>query len=111
MIIMPDASSKAPSLSKVDEDSFKDESDGNSTSGLSTSTGGKKENEEGQVLETRCLHRSRCTVLVLLTVVAAVAGALTFVLSTEGNEVDFESRVRNECFQCQTRCETIFNFH
>ena len=68
--------------------------DGNSTSGLSTSTGGKKENED-QVLETRCLSRSRILVLALLTVVAAIAGALTFVVSTDGNEDDFENRVSN----------------
>jgi hypothetical protein len=109
-MIMPDDSSKAPSLSKVDEDSMKDGSDGHdSTSGLSTSTGGKKDNEDQEVQETRCLSHSRMTVLVLLTVVAAVAGAFTFVVSTDENEEDFESRVRNERFQ--TRCETLFNLY
>ena len=72
--------------------------DGNSTCGLSTSTGGRKENED-QMLETRCLSRSKILVLALLTVVAAIAGALTFVVSTDGNEDDFESRVSSKHFQ------------
>jgi hypothetical protein len=87
-----DDPSKAPSLSKIDEGSIHDDS--HSTSGLSTSKGGKKENEEEQV-EARCLSRSRIAVLVLLTVMAAIAGALTFVVSTEEKEDDFESRVRS----------------
>jgi hypothetical protein len=101
VIIMPDSSSKTSSVSKVDENSMKDGSDHfhDSTSGLSTSTSGKKEdNKDQEMAETRYLSRSRITVLVILTAVAAIAGALTFVVSTEEEEEDFESRVRSERF-------------